>query len=97
MMKFTSVLAGTGLAASMLALALIPAKAEAQPNCPTCLPGYYRCVESGAADCEVRYAVCLQWCVGNAAMQPLPVLPKPAMSPVLQTLALPTLSLSAKG
>jgi hypothetical protein len=62
MERSNSLLAGTCIAISALAIAMFPGKSEARPNCPTCLAGYEACLASGASDCDTRYAACLRWC-----------------------------------
>lgn len=62
MERSSSLLAGTCLAISALAIAMFPGKSEARPNCPTCMAGYEACLASGASNCDTRYAACLRWC-----------------------------------
>lgn len=72
MERSNSLLAGTCLAISALAIAMFPGKSEARPNCPTCMAGYEACLSSGASDCDKRYAACLRWCpakAGGAALK----------------------------
>ncbi|WP_424683713.1 hypothetical protein [Frateuria sp. YIM B11624] len=47
--------------------------ALAQPNCNTCMPAYYACVDSGRTDCDTAYAVCLRWCPLASVSAPKPI------------------------
>lgn len=73
-------LPGVGIAMIAGAIALLPGKSLAQPNCATCIPAYEACLASGATDCDDRYAVCLRYCpypsrgrmpIGSATSAPL--------------------------
>ena len=46
--------------------------ATAQPNCPTCLAGYYACVASGNTNCDTTYATCLRFCPVASVSAPTP-------------------------
>lgn len=95
MSNLNSLFAGAGLAISMFGLSLVSGNANARPNCPTCLPGYYRCLESGATDCDVRYAVCLQWCPTVVVNPPLPMLSNQTMTRASKASVIPSSKPSA--
>lgn len=65
---------------SFLALAIVAAgsmfssqPATAQPNCPTCMKGYYACVASGNTNCDTTYALCLRLCPLASVSAPKPI------------------------
>lgn len=50
------------ICATVAALGMFSHPAAARPDCNSCIPAYQECLESGEADCDSRYAVCLRFC-----------------------------------